>query len=224
MPSVYKLMMSLETEFNKMKSKLKEILSEQKYLCVTTDVWTSHAQSYLGATVHFLSENFERQSYVLAFRELKEKQTYNVLANALQAIFDDFGIDIKRIRHNVTDGGSNFCKMFKEYGKPIEASTTSGSSTGYDDEMDMDDSFTNDCEDDSNDEETDDGPTFMEDTNGDEFQSEILNLNNYQRRPALSMKLMGQLTFLCNIWRSKTLRKQYVESNYPSSVDVYHIY
>lgn len=167
-------MLTLDAQFGQMKSKLREILSKQKYLCVTTDVWTSSAQSYLGVTVHFLSENFERKSYILAFKQLKVKQTYDVLAEALCDVFNDYGIKMAQIRHIVTDGGSNFCKMFKEYGKAIESTTTNHFETDSDEvgdnELEMDIEDLN--------EYVNDEPCFMEDTNGELFQSEVLNLNS----------------------------------------------
>lgn len=71
MPSRHKFMATLESRFNEMKSTLREILSKQKYLCVTADVWSSRAQSYLGITVHFLDEMFVRNSYLLALKSLR---------------------------------------------------------------------------------------------------------------------------------------------------------
>lgn len=61
-------MKTLDERFTAMKTKLIEVLSEQQYVCVTTDVWSSRAQSYLGMTVHFLLPSYERISFVLAFR------------------------------------------------------------------------------------------------------------------------------------------------------------
>lgn len=71
MPSRHKFMTTMEGRFKEMKSSLREILKQQKYLCITADVWSSRAQSYLGVTVHFINNSFERESYLLAFKELK---------------------------------------------------------------------------------------------------------------------------------------------------------
>lgn len=124
MPSRHKFMKTLDTEYGKMKDALRAILSKQKHLCVTADAWSSRAQSYLGVTVHFINENFKRESYVLAFKQLYFKQTYKELAKAMNEIFDDYGIKTHQITNIVTDGGSNFCKMFKIYGKSIDAVVT----------------------------------------------------------------------------------------------------
>lgn len=123
-PSRHKFMKTLDSEYMDMKKALCEKLSQQKYLCITADVWSSRAQSYLGATVHFLNDNYERESYCLAFKQMFGKQTYKDLAKVMDAIFDDYGIKRSQITHIVTDGGSNFCKMFKMYGKSIDAVVT----------------------------------------------------------------------------------------------------
>lgn len=107
----------MKDQFNLMKTKLTEHLNEQEYLCVTCDVWSSRAQSYLGMSVHFIDDDFERESYVLAFRELKYKQTHVVMAKEIIKVFAEHGIHVEKITNIVTDGGSAFCKAFKVYGK-----------------------------------------------------------------------------------------------------------
>lgn len=117
-------MKTLASENAAMQDKLREILSQQEHLCVTADVWSSRAQSYLGVTVHFLNSEHKRESYVLAFKQFFTKQTYKELASAMDKIFEDYGIKKNQIRNIVTDGGSNFCKMFKIYGQSIDATVT----------------------------------------------------------------------------------------------------
>lgn len=86
-PTSYKLMNSLDDEYTKMKEALKELLSKQKFVCLTADVWSARAQSYLGVTVHFINpETFQNESYVLAFQQIKFKQTYNALGKAIKGI------------------------------------------------------------------------------------------------------------------------------------------
>lgn len=121
LPTRHKFMKTLDIEYLKMKEKLRETLSRQKYLCLTADAWSSRAQSYLGVTVHFLNDEYKRESYVLAFKQMLSKQTYKVLAKAMDDILTDYGIKKSQVTNIVTDGGSNFCKMFKEYGKSIDA-------------------------------------------------------------------------------------------------------
>lgn len=125
MPTKYKLKLTLNSQHAQVKNELIEHLSQQKNVCLTTDVWTSHAQSYIGVTIHFINDSFKRESYLLAFKQLYGCQTYDVLGNALNNIMSDFKITFSQVRNIVTDGGSNFCKMFKEYG-------TSASAVGFD--------------------------------------------------------------------------------------------
>lgn len=160
MPSRYKFMATLEARFKLMKNALREVLAKQKYLCITTDVWSSRAQSYLGVTVHFINESFVRQSYVLAFKELKLKQTYKELARALNEVFEDYGITKSQITNIVTDGGSAFCKMFKMFGEAVDVTV--------EDEGDQTDRPIEDF---------DVITPFMEDINGELFASEILDFN-----------------------------------------------
>lgn len=168
MPTSYHLMKTLDSRFNGMKSILKKRLSEQKYLCITADVWTSRSQSYLGVTVHFLNrETFKRESYLIGFRRLNGKQTYDELARRINDIFVDYGIRSEQLTNIVTDGGSNFCKMFKVFGKRLKTST-----------------YINDEEDDTNPTHTDTAESdhsdlqFMEDATGELFAAEILDFGN----------------------------------------------
>lgn len=160
----------LEADFISVKTKLKELIAKQEYVCLTADVWSSRAQSYLGVTLHFLDDSFQRQSYALAFKELRYKQTYKELSKSLDDIFKDFDLNIAKITNIVTDGGSAFCKMFKLYGDEAEsvAKETNSETEEIGEDVDMDEEnmsrfFQNE--------------TFMADLNGDFFASEIINLN-----------------------------------------------
>lgn len=166
MPSRFKFMAALHARFDGMKASLKEILRAQKYLCITTDVWSSRAQSYLGVTVHFLDKLFVRHSHLLAFKELKGKQTYKVLAKALNDVFEDFEIKAKQITNIVTDGGSAFAKMFRVYGAAVEMEN-----------MEVENAERIESSEADEDEAIDVMHSFMEDVNGELFASEILNFN-----------------------------------------------
>lgn len=113
LPSTTSFMNFLKDQFEEMKKKLKQLLDKQNYLCITTDVWSSRAQAYLGMTVHFIDEKFERQSFVLAFRELRQKQTHKVLTSEIVKVLEEYGIIVDKVTHIVSDGGSAFCKAFK---------------------------------------------------------------------------------------------------------------
>lgn len=67
-PTTRYFMKTIDDRFKEMKAKLIELLEKQKYICITCDVWSSRAQSFIGFTVHYL-ELYERKSFALAFRE-----------------------------------------------------------------------------------------------------------------------------------------------------------
>lgn len=53
----------------------------------------------------------------MAFRPLTQKQTHDVMAKEIIKVFHEFGIDVEKVTHIVTDGGSAFGKAFKVYGR-----------------------------------------------------------------------------------------------------------
>lgn len=117
MPKKGAFMKNLSEKFLAMKAKLIEILAEQKHVCLTCDVWSSRACSFLGVTAHYKSKDFRTHSHVLAFRKLKGKQTYLELGTEIENILNEFNLPKSKITNIVTDGGSAFCKAFKEFGK-----------------------------------------------------------------------------------------------------------
>lgn len=179
-------MKQLDHKFNDMKALLKTKLKSQKYLCVTCDVWSSRGQSYLGATVHFINEDFQRESYLLAFKRLFTRQTYLQLAQELDNIFKDFEIDIEQITNIVTDGGSAFCKMFKEFGDVTDAVIQDTPEDEYDDDSTSINSVTVQQQDEATtsssiEEDAEDTiRPFMQTANGELFQSDILNFETEQ--------------------------------------------
>lgn len=116
-PSRDKFMSTLTEKYNKKKTELIRVLAEQQYVCATCDVWSARGNSYIGITIHYITSNFQKKSYVLAFRSITVKQTYNVLAKIIYDVFKEYEIPIRKITHLVTDGGSAFCKAFKIYAK-----------------------------------------------------------------------------------------------------------
>lgn len=115
-PSVSVFMKYIAERYDEMQNKLSILLNRNNYLCITCDVWSSRAQSYLGMTVHYIDEFFVRQSYTLAFRSLTGKQTHDVLAKEILKVLDEYKIPLEKITNIVTDGGSAFCKAFKVFG------------------------------------------------------------------------------------------------------------
>lgn len=122
MSSIPSTMTALKDRFDLMVTKLKHLISLQRYVCCTTDIWSHMRKSYLGVSVHFIDSNWEHKSYILAFRYLNQRHTFDYLAECLDSIFKEYEIPVDKIPHIVTDSGSNLCKAFKEFGKESDFS------------------------------------------------------------------------------------------------------
>lgn len=109
-------MKSLSDNFEKMTSALKDTLLNQEFVCTTCDVWTCRGQSYIGMTVHFLTNDFERKSFVLSFRQLKGRQTNEELSTEIAQVLNEFSLSKDKVTHVVTDGCSAFTKGFRLFG------------------------------------------------------------------------------------------------------------
>lgn len=177
-PSTHKIKAQLGTNFDEIKSILTKHTAQQNDLCITTDVWTSHAQSYLGATLHFLNKSYGRESFLLAFKRLYGRQTYDVLANQINNIMKDYGIELHQVTNIVTDGGSAFCKMFKEFGEAQDVSIVVTNDSI--DSVELANENTIELTSENTVELTsEDTLTFaMQDEYGNEFTNEILNFDN----------------------------------------------
>lgn len=116
-PSNKTLMSDLDKNYTEAKAKLKVLIDKSKYVCITADVWTNKARSFLGISVHFFNEVLQRKSFLLAFRRIKGRHTYAVLAEAILGVQKEFNIKRQKITHIVTDGASNFRKAFVIYGE-----------------------------------------------------------------------------------------------------------
>lgn len=110
------LMKDLTAQSNAIKRELIKIIDENDYICTTADVLTKMGKSFLGATIHYFDENLDKQSFMLAFRRLRGRHTYDKLTDAILEIHQEFKLKRSKLTHIVTDGGSNFCKAFRQFG------------------------------------------------------------------------------------------------------------
>ncbi|XP_071575085.1 uncharacterized protein [Temnothorax nylanderi] len=111
---------TLRTEINNLhetkKIKLKELLEKQAYICLTTDIWSCRNKSYIGMTTHFITDTFERKSYMLACKRILYNHTYKNIALVMHHILTEFNIDVSKVTHVVTDNATNFGKTFRCFG------------------------------------------------------------------------------------------------------------
>ncbi|XP_065197184.1 zinc finger BED domain-containing protein 4-like [Sycon ciliatum] len=78
------------------KEEVKAMMKSARRVAVTTDGWTSKAvRSYSTFTAHFLDDNWDLQSVVLATRPLDDRHTAVNIAAQLKEIVEEFGISEK---------------------------------------------------------------------------------------------------------------------------------
>jgi hypothetical protein len=122
MPSVHILNKLLLKHYVKCKAVVRRVLKSAKYVCTTTDGWTSRSKGrgFLGTTVHWIDpKTMMRRSACLGATRLKGSHTHKVLARAMYKINKDFGI-VKSLVATVTDNSSNFCTAFRVFGEVPE--------------------------------------------------------------------------------------------------------
>lgn len=106
----------LINKYNCYVSDLIEKISMQKYICLTTDIWSSLNKSYLGMTMHYIEENtYQRFSYAIACRRIEGSHNYINVAKCMSDILRSYKVDITKISHTVTDNATNFGKAFRIY-------------------------------------------------------------------------------------------------------------
>jgi len=69
-----------------MQQNLKSELAGVEYVCTTADIWTVNRKSYMGMTVHYISNGYEmsRISAALACRRfLQGSHTYDAIAELI---------------------------------------------------------------------------------------------------------------------------------------------
>lgn len=102
--------------YEEKKCRLKALLEKQNYMCLTSDIWSYRNKSYLGMTIHFISETLERKSYTLTCKRIRYNHTYENIALIIHHILKEFTLDVAKITHIVTDNATNFGKVFRCFG------------------------------------------------------------------------------------------------------------
>ena len=106
------LKLRIDSAYTNMLGIVKDKLSGVKKVCLTCDLWTAGTRSFLGVTCHWLNPDMTRESAALALRRVKGTHSFDVLANHIEAIQKEFGLQNKT-DGCVTDSASNFMKAFK---------------------------------------------------------------------------------------------------------------
>lgn len=166
-PSTNAIMDTLDSQYRMMRMKLMDVISQQPHICTTADIWTSKSQSYFGMTVHWINSNYERESYVLAFRRMKERHTNEEITKIIREIFRDYRINMDNITNMITDGGSAFCKAFKQFGKSVDTLIDPNVRNSEPDEQNHD----------PGNENSRSNLPFMQSDDGEEFYSNIIDFD-----------------------------------------------
>ena len=110
---------------------IKQDLAGVEYVCITCNLWSGARRSYLGITCHWLLEDLSRKNIAIACRRMIGSNTYDKLAEVIQAVMREFGIQNKT-NSSLTDRGKNFLKSFRLFGEPLGSG--SGEADNNDDE------------------------------------------------------------------------------------------
>ena len=95
-PSRKHVMSKLREMYAETREKLESKLSEVGSVSITLDFWTSHAnESFLGVTVHLISEEWVLCSYVLQTRNVKERHTADNVAECIRHVIVEWQIPDK---------------------------------------------------------------------------------------------------------------------------------
>lgn len=108
----------MEERYSEIKNKLIKTLKECDSVALTTDIWTSVAvEAFMGVICHCVSNNWEMQSFILTTLPLDERHTAANIADWLQDVVCNFGIQPEKVKAIVHDNGANMvaaAKLLKE--------------------------------------------------------------------------------------------------------------
>uniref|UniRef100_A0A915E7B4 Transposase n=1 Tax=Ditylenchus dipsaci TaxID=166011 RepID=A0A915E7B4_9BILA len=82
-------------------------------LSFTTDIWSSTSYSFISLTAHGINQEWKRDKYVLAIRELQGSHTADVINTAIREILEEWVIKQEVCHVIVRDGAANMKKRLK---------------------------------------------------------------------------------------------------------------
>ncbi|XP_076295239.1 uncharacterized protein LOC143216244 [Lasioglossum baleicum] len=101
--------------YDETRDKIKTDLGNVEYVCTTADIWSGKHRSFLGVTVHWITENYERKSAALGCRRFRGTHSYDRIKHLLHCMHREFDLDAEKIVATVTDNASNFVKAFNTF-------------------------------------------------------------------------------------------------------------
>ncbi|XP_034568014.1 uncharacterized protein zgc:161969 isoform X4 [Notolabrus celidotus] len=116
------LFTKVDQGFSRMREDLMAKLSSIQYVCTTADIWTANNRSFFGMTCHWIDPtSLERKSAAVGFARLQGRITYDSIAGRIHDIHVAYNIESK-VQTTVTDNGSPFMSVFKEFASDIKGS------------------------------------------------------------------------------------------------------
>ena len=89
-------------------TRIQQQISEAEYFAITTDLWTSIAKhSYIGITIHYVTNQFDLKNHLLATKEFSDAHTAENLAEILQRLLSEWKLSKDAVSAVTTDNGSN---------------------------------------------------------------------------------------------------------------------
>ncbi|XP_076738395.1 uncharacterized protein LOC143416757 [Maylandia zebra] len=81
----------MEKKYDATFKKVKQTLGGVKgFFTLTADIWTSHAEAYLGVSCHFLSEDWKMKSFILYTMPLEERHTGANIVTWMEEVLTKF--------------------------------------------------------------------------------------------------------------------------------------
>lgn len=106
----------INSEYSSMVSHHQRLLKMNGNFCTTADIWTINHKSYLGYTIHWIDETFNRHSKALACKRFSGSQSVDRINDIILQIHAEYGLNTSNVHATITDNAANFIKSFKDFG------------------------------------------------------------------------------------------------------------
>lgn len=98
-----------------LKTALLENLKDN-YFSITSDIWSSLAlDSYLGVTVHFITDEFERKFIVVRCLPYNARHSGESIKTRVTFVLGTWGLPLEKLHCVVSDSAANMKKAFEEW-------------------------------------------------------------------------------------------------------------
>jgi hypothetical protein len=106
--------------YDKVMSKLMDVISTNRGLSFTIDMWTStnSTQSYMSLTAHWITTDFQRKSGVLHCALFNERHTGVNIGHSFQNMLSNWSLQESCCHLVIHDNGANISKAFRDINVP----------------------------------------------------------------------------------------------------------